>query len=125
MASWLAVCKPTILLNARWNKLVGKSYMLFLYIQLIVFLNVVLLDLYKYIFKLTSITFSGGPADDGESTLNIIVRMTQIMIAVMFICLSRLFFKIWQDRQKKKVESDKILKSMKKQKQTTWKDLKK
>ena len=76
MASWFADCKPQILLNPRWNRTVGKGYMFFLYIQLIIFLNVILIDVYQFVFKLTSISFVGGTPDDGEKTLNLIVRMT-------------------------------------------------
>lgn len=75
-ASWFAVCKPQILLNASWNRVVGKMYMFFLYFQLIIFMNVVIIDIWKFVFYLTPIHFTGGDADDGESTLNLIVRMT-------------------------------------------------
>lgn len=100
-------------------------YLFFLWMQLIIFLNVIFLDIYKYAFKLTNLKFKGGPADDGEYTLNIIVRMTQVMIAALFICLGRLFYKMWQDRQQKKKESNKILNAMKKQKEITYGELKK
>jgi nucleoside recognition membrane protein YjiH len=30
-ASWFAVCKPQVLLNARWNRVIGQSYMFFLW----------------------------------------------------------------------------------------------
>ena len=77
IATTAARCNPRILLNFRFNRRIGKFYMFFFKFQIVLFINVLFIDVEKFIFELTDIKFtcnSGGEVSENESTINTFVR---------------------------------------------------
>jgi hypothetical protein len=60
MSAWFAYCYPKVLLNERWLRKVSRANLFFRKLGAILYLNVLFVDLYKYIFILFGMRFTGG-----------------------------------------------------------------
>lgn len=86
--------------------------MFFLMLQLVIFLLVIFIDLFKFIFVLAGLHFNERPPTEGETSLNLIVRMTQIMVGFLICCLSRVLCAAYQETRRKREEANKLLKTL-------------
>ena len=93
IAAAFANSKPMILLNHEWNDRVGKLYYFFTFAQLICFFLVLFVDAFKFIFIAAGMGFRGGAPTEDENTLNLIVRITQFMVALLFCCIFSMVYK--------------------------------
>jgi hypothetical protein len=117
---------PRVLLNVRWNKKVGKIYSSLIAGQIIIYLNVILLDLYGFILDKAIPNFFNPfqRNTEDEKTIDILCRLSQAMVAMMLVCFGYYFLKFYRQSRARQTEASKITKKLNKQKVKTWKGLK-
>lgn len=86
-----------ILLNNNWQSVVKRIIDFFIRLQVVIFVNVLFVDAWKFVYVWTEHSFTGDYPTEEERSLNLIVRVSQGMIGLIICIIINL---LWENRQR-------------------------
>ena len=93
-----------------------------MFAQIVFFINVLFVDIWKFTYVAAGYKFAGGPATPDEQSLNIIVRITQAMVGCLLFCVGQVVYAHYRKMRLQRAEANKVANQFKKIKKVTWKD---
>jgi len=119
-ASLIAYKRPVILLNGNWQSMVKRILDFFMKVQIAILISVVFIDGWKYIFVFLKSDFTGQLPSEEERSLNLITRITQGMILLIFGMVINIWWEHRQKNKRRQKDAQKILDEFKKFKVDEW-----
>lgn len=112
--------RPLILTERSWQFKMYRAYHFFVKLQLIVFFSVLFVDLEALMLPVFGLEFTGMPMTQEEASLDIIVRVSQVMCCTLSIVIGYVMFNHQMDKRKKIKEANRVLDGFKKARRQSY-----
>ena len=101
--------RPLVLIERSWQFKMYRAYHFFVKMQLLVFFSVLFVDLEALMLPIFGMEFTGEPMTQEEASLDIIVRVSQVMCCTLTIVIGYVMFNHEMDKRKKIKEANRVL----------------
>ena len=109
-------------MNRAWQSKIYRSYHYFVKLQVVVFFSVLIVDPLAFMLPILGFNFTGEPMTQEEASLDIIVRVSQVMCLTIVLIVGYLMYNHAMEKRKKIKEANRALDGLKKFRRQTYKE---